>query len=309
MFPIILIIVLLLILIITFIVFRIAFYSSPRGRVENIYDIPSGEQYQSQRERMRALITSYAAVPCEHVSILSHDGLKLHARYMHFQDGAPLELQFHGYRGSAIRDFCGGSESARSGGRNILLVDQRANGASEGSVISFGINERLDVLSWVNYAVSRFGPDTKIILVGVSMGAATVLMSAELPLPTNVRGIIADCPYSAPEAIIRKVCGDMHLPAALMMPFIRLAARMFGKFDLSAASPVSSVRSAKVPILVVHGTDDRFVPCDMSREIHAANPAMVRLLTVPDAGHGLSYIVDTDGYNAAVSDFVGSLNL
>ena len=309
MFPMILVIILLLILIITLIVFRIAFYSSPRGRVENIYDIPSGEQYQSQRERMRALITSYAAVPCEHVSIHSHDGLKLHARYMHFCDGAPLELQFHGYRGSAIRDFCGGSESARSGGRNILLVDQRANGASEGSVISFGINERLDVLSWVNYAVSRFGPDTKIILVGVSMGAATVLMSTDLPLPANVRGIIADCPYSSPEAIIRKVCRDMHLPAPLMMPFIRLAARMFGKFDLSAASPVDSVRSAKVPILVVHGEDDRFVPCDMSREIHAANPAMVRLLTVPDAGHGLSYIVDTDGYNAAVSDFVGSLNL
>lgn len=309
MFPMILIIFLLLILITTFIVFRIAFYSSPRGRVENIYDIPSGEQYQSQRERMRALITSYAAVPCEHVVITSHDGLKLHARYMHFHDGAPLELQFHGYRGSAIRDFCGGSESARSGGRNILLVDQRASGASEGSVISFGINERRDVLSWVNYAVSRFGPDTKIILVGVSMGAATVLMSTDLPLPANVRGVIADCPYSTPEAIIRKVCSDMHLPAPLMMPFVRLAARMFGKFDLSAASPVNSVRSTKVPILIVHGTDDRFVPCDMSREIHAANPAMVRLLTVPDAGHGLSYIVDTDGYNAAVSDFVGSLNL
>ena len=290
------------------VVFRIVFYSPRRGRAENPFDIPSAEQYQVQRGRMKALIQSFYDLPCEHVYIRSHDGLRLHARYYHVADGAPLEIECHGYRGSAIRDFCGGSEIGRSRGHHVLLIDERAHGESDGRVISFGINERLDCLDWIRYSVSRFGPEVKILLAGVSMGAATVLMAAELPLPENVVGIIADCPFSAPEAIIRTVARSARLPDRLLMPLVRLSAGMFGKFDLRAASAVEAVRHTPVPILVIHGEDDRFVPCDMSRQIRAANPDRVTLLTFPGAGHGLSYIVDTPRYTRAVCDFEDSLN-
>lgn len=142
----------------------------------------------------------------ESVFITSFDGVKLYARYYHVRDGAPLQIQFHGYRGSALLDFCGGNKLAREIGHNTLVVDQRAHGKSGGNTITFGINERYDCLSCINYAVERSGKETPIFLSGVSMDAATVLMASELNLPDNVIGIIADSPYSSPEEIIRKVC-------------------------------------------------------------------------------------------------------
>lgn len=300
---------LLLFLLALCIIFRIVFYSPQHNRVENPFDIPAQEQYQHQRERMRALIQTFNDLPCEHVFIHSRDGLRLHARYYHLRDGAPLEIECHGYRGSAIRDFCGGSEISRARRHNLLLIDERAHGQSQGRVISFGVNERFDCLDWIDYAVRRFGPDVRILLGGVSMGAATVLMTADLPLPPNVVGIVADCPFSSPEAIIRRVARDMRLPAPLLMPIVRLSARMFGKFNLRAASAVQAVKRAPVPILIIHGEDDRFVPCEMSREIQSANPGRVALHTFPGAGHGLSYIVDTPRYVRIVNDFEDSLNI
>ena len=118
-------------------------------------------------------------------------------------------------------------------------------------------------------------------------------------------GIIADCPYSSPEAIIRKVCReDMHLPPAMAMPFIRLGARLFGHFDLREASALEAVQHTHIPILLLHGEDDRFVPCDMSREIFDVCGGDKTLITFPGAGHGLSYIVDIENYSKAVSSFV-----
>ena len=87
------------------------------------------------------------------------------------------------------------------------------------------------------------------------------------------------------------------------MPVVRLAARLIGGFSLREDSPVEAVKRAKIPILIIHGEDDRFVPCSMSREIHAANPDRVQLETFPDAGHGLSYIVDPQRYKRLVTGF------
>ena len=254
---------------------------------------------------MLSLIREMDEIPYEAVTISAQDGTKLAARYYHVRDGAPLQIQFHGYRGTAVRDFCGGNKLARESGQNTLVVDQRAHGKSGGTAITFGIRERWDCLSWAEYANQRFGSDTPIFLSGVSMGAATVLMASELKLPANVIGIIADCPYSSPEAIIRKVCReDMHLPPALVMPFIRLGARLFGHFDLREASALEAVQHTHIPILLIHGEDDRFVPCDMSREIFGACAGEKNRVTFPGAGHGLSYIVDTETYSDAVSCFV-----
>ena len=284
--------------------YRTAFYS-PEKRKEDDYAIPKGEQYEKERQRMLSLIREMDEITYEAVTISAQDGTKLAARYYHVRDGAPLQIQFHGYRGTALRDFCGGNKLARESGQNTLVVDQRAHGKSGGTTITFGIRERMDCLCWAEYANQRFGSDTPVFLSGVSMGAATVLMASELKLPANVVGIIADCPYSSPEAIIRKVCReDMHLPPVLVMPFIRLGARLFGHFDLKEASAVQAVRNTNIPILLLHGEDDRFVPCGMSREIFDACTGEKTRITFPGAGHGLSYIVDTETYSEAVSRFV-----
>lgn len=188
--------------------------------------------------------------------------------------------------------------------RNALVVDQRAHGASEGNAITFGLQERYDCLSWVEYARERFGERTPIFITGVSMGAATVLMASDLPLPKNVAGILADCPYSSPRAIIRKVCGDMHLPPRLMYPFICLGARLFGRFQLTSFGAVDAVKEAKVPILLVHGGQDHFVPGDMSREILENCVGAAELVIFPEAGHAMSYLMDPERYQTVQKEFM-----
>lgn len=157
--------------------YRTAFYS-PKKRKKDDYAIPKGEQYKKERQRMLSLIRQMDEIPYEAVTISGNDGTKLSARYYHVRDGAPLQIQFHGYRGTAVRDFCGGNKLARESGQNTLVVDQRAHGKSGGTAITFGIRERWDCLSWAEYANQRFGSDTPVFLSGVSMGAATVLMAS-----------------------------------------------------------------------------------------------------------------------------------
>lgn len=285
-------------------IFWFCFGSRRWRRRERPERIPGGAQYAPYRQKLLGMIRALAAVPYEKIEIRARDGVRLAARYYHVADGAPLEIEFHGYRGSAVRDFSAGNALARSQGRNVLLVDQRAHGRSGGWTISLGVRERYDCLDWVAEAVRRFGTDVRILLTGVSMGAATVLMASGLDLPDNVVGIVADCPFSSPEAIVRKLCREYRLPEAVMLPLIRLGARLFGRFRLDGASSVEAVRRSRVPVLLIHGEDDRFVPCEMSREI-AANAPDAELLIVPGAGHALSCMVDAPRYSRAVEEFVG----
>ena len=254
------------------------------------------------RERMLSLVDALESVPAERVSIPSRDGLRLSAR-LYDADSDVVEIIFHGWRGSALRDGCGGSCLAREAGHRILLVDQRAHGESDGNTITFGIKEKYDCLDWVNYVVDRYGKDVKVLLVGLSMGAATVLMASALDLPENVRGIAADCGYSSPEAIIRKVCRDMGISDKLGYPFIRISARLFGGFSMRDGGAVEAVKQAKVPILLIHGKKDDFVPFAMCREIYDAIASKKYLLEVEEAGHGTSFFYDYEAYAKAVRDY------
>ena len=286
----------------TYLCYRIPFYSRPRGRSE-ITALPAGEQYAARREEMGVLLREMEAIPYEEVDIISYDGTCLVGKYYHVRDGAPLQIQLHGWHGGGLRDFSGGNKLAREWGFNTLVPDQRAHGRSGGRTITFGLRERYDCLAWTQYACRRF-PGTPIVLAGVSMGAATVLMAAGLDLPEQVRAIIADSPYSSPRGIICKVCRDYRLPPALLYPFIALGARLFGRFDLNETTAAQEVRKAKVPILIIHGEDDRFVPCEMSRPIYDACPTPKVRATFPGAGHGISYIQDPARYAETVRRFL-----
>ena len=250
--------------------YRYIFYS-PVGNQNDDTALPF-RQDEEQAKRALALIGKLNARPYEAVSIRSFDGLRLSGRIYRARAGAPVAVLCHGYRGTPSRDFSGGAAVLLEMGLNVLLVEQRAHCSSGGHTISFGINERYDCRDWCRYAAERFGAETPILLAGISMGAATVLMASALDLPENVRGIIADCPYTAPRAIISRVGREMGLPGAAVGAAAALAARTFGRFDLDAADAAEAVRSARVPVLLIHGEADGFVPCEMSREIAAANP-------------------------------------
>ena len=290
-------------LIIARVTYKMAFYHLPDSDIDN-YQIPDVKQYQDNKEYMTSMIRELDSIPFEPVTITSHDGLKLFGRYYHVNDGAPIFIEFHGYKSMAIRDFCGGDRIVRSLKCNTLLVDQRAHGKSEGNTISFGILERLDCLAWINYLNQRFGSDTKIFLIGVSMGGATVLMASELDLPRNVIGIMADCPFSSPWLVISKVARSMGIPSKLAFPFVWLGARIYGKFDLTSSDAISAVKKANVPIFLVHGDADHLVPFEMSEEIAKRCASEITFIPFKDAGHGLSYILDSEKYTNEATKFI-----
>ena len=291
--------VLAVVLLTSLVCFMMVFYSRKRKPLgEDEYEIPPGEIYEVFREDMIAWTKEVRSMPHEDIEITSHDGLTLRGRYYECEAGAPVEILFHGYKGNAERDLCGAVERAFKVRRNALIVDHRAAGFSDGHVISFGINERRDCLGWIEKVIERFGDDVKIVITGISMGAATVMMAAgEEDLPKNVISVLADCGYTSPKEIISKVVKDMKLPARVFYPFIKLGARIYGRFDLEETSPIDAMKKCSVPIVFVHGDTDDFVPYDMSvRLCEACASEKKILMTVKGAGHGLAYPVDREGY-------------
>lgn len=288
-------------LIISYIAYRMAFYHDrqpvPLDKKSRWMD---DEEYAKSMEWINLM----AGREYEKVTITSFDGLQLSARYYHVKEGAPVQIQCHGYKGSSLRDFCGGNKLAHEKGHNTLVIDQRTAGESQGNVISFGINERKDLRKWIDFVIERNGSDVEIMLTGVSMGAATVLMTAGMELPPNVKCVAADCPYSSPEKIIKKVAADKKLPPQLMTPFIRLGARLFGGFNINEDTPEEAVKRTKIPVLLIHGDRDSFVPYEMAVEIYEANRDMIQFETFPGADHGTSMIKDEERYKKLTEEFI-----
>lgn len=310
--------IMLIILSIAYYAYGLAFKSPKRSDYRN-YTLPNHEQYVPHHATIKKYMDILIARPFEDVYITSFDNLKLFGRFYESpanmesakkvsakrkSASSPIHLLFHGYKSNPFQDGCGGSGLAAELGHRFIVVDQRSHGQSEGNTITFGIKERRDVLSWINYCKERFGEDIPIILWGLSMGAATVLMASDLDLPKNVKGIIADCPFSSPVEIIKKVGKDMHFPPNLLYPFVKLGAKLYGRFDLEECSALSAIENAKLPILLFHGEDDHFVPWDMSRNLSEARPDIITFVSVPGAGHGLCYMVSGVHYRHCVIKYL-----
>lgn len=288
----------------SFICFCLTFYSKKRKPIPTgQHEYPDGKAYEEFYGQIDAWQDALAALECEDFEIRSRDGLTLRGKYYEYEKGAPLEILFHGYKGNATRDLCGGVERCFKLKRNALIVSQRAHGDSDGHVISFGHNEKFDCVDWIDFAIRHFGNDQKIIITGISMGAATVLLAAGESLPKNVICVLADCGYSSTKGIICKVLRDIHLTPAIFYPFVRLGAIIYGGFDPNECEPIEAVKRAKVPIIFVHGDSDGFVPCYMSREMYDVCPTEKAIFIAEGADHGLAFPKDQDGYYRAVGDF------
>lgn len=284
--------------------FRI-FYSfrrKPVGKEE--YPTPSGKAYDPHREQIIQWIKEIRGMDYIDVSVTSFDGLRLCGKYYEYKKGAPIEILFHGYKGTAERDLCGGVYRCFALGHNALIVDHRGHGESEGRVITFGVRESRDCLTWIDFVLHRIDPNARIILTGISMGAATVMIASAMELPSNVVGILSDCGYTSAREIIKKVMRDMRLPANLLYPFARFSARVFGGFDPDALSPIQSMKDCRLPVIFFHGDADGFVPCSMGKENFAACASQKkRMVIIPGADHGLCFPVDMKTYLWELEDF------
>lgn len=286
-------------------VLYVATFAPMRHLSNNYRCLPKGRHYDMVHDEIMKHIDELEKLPCEDVTVKSYDGLTLYGRYYEREQKDVIEIDFHGYRGHAIRDYCAGSKINSDSGRSSIIIEERAHGRSEGKTITFGIRERYDVLTWVNYVNERFGPDVKIILAGVSMGASTVLMASGMDLPGNVVAVVADCPYSSPKEIICKVARDKGLNDKLVYPLIKLSAKLFANLDIEEASPVEAVKKSKTPTIIAHGTDDRFVPYEMGKRVFEECAAQnKKMLSIEGAGHATSYFTQMDFYVKSLNEFL-----
>lgn len=240
----------------------------------------------------------------EDIYIKSHDGLQLHALWVQADNPKGTVLLAHGYRSCYLLDFSLVLNVYHQIGFNLLIPDQRSHGKSEGKYITFGVKESKDMLRWLSFHNERFG-NLPILLSGMSMGASTVLFMANEELPENVRGIIADCGFTSPKAILQHVFKKtVHFPAGPIIWVTDLLARIFAGFKLQEKDSRKTLADSRVPVLMIHGMEDKFVPCHMTRQGYDACTSEKQLLLVAGAGHGVSFFHDQVGYTAAVMYFL-----
>ena len=284
--------------------FCVAFVKRDIGDIDNV-DADCNRILGEFREPIRQGIEYINSTSHKWVETISFDGLKLMGRY--YDNGFErTAIIFHGYRSSAARDMSCAVKMYTGFGFNVLLVDQRAHGRSEGKLITFGVKESRDVVSWANFVNQKYEPK-EILLGGMSMGATTVMLSTNKGLPKNVKAVIADCGYTSPVDIIKVVAKrEFKINAGWFMPLMDLCCRAIGGFSIKNASTIEVLKSCDLPVLMIHGEADGFVPCEMSKQAIKSCNGKSRLLTVENADHGFSFLTDKPRVLNEIKEFINS---
>ena len=276
-----------------------SFYSPKKGQSDH-YNL-SSPIYRGVEEEVKPLIDSIVKIPYEDAYITSFDKLKLHARIYVQPDSKKVAVLCHGYRGTPYRDFSGGAVEVLKLGYNVVLIDERAHGMSEGHSITFGVREVRDAIDWVKYAKNRFGEDSELVLIGISMGGNIVLTASDKIGPAK---IIADCPFSSPRIMLRQSVKELGLPVAIFYPLVNLASIVFTHTNLNKVSAYDSIKNTTNKILIIHGDADMVVPHFVSDDLYKAYPDKIQYELFHGANHGMSYIVDKPRYQKIIKDFL-----
>ena len=238
----------------------------------------------------------------------SEDGLRLHADFIPSADPAcsRYAVCVHGYSDSAESMGLYARHYYEQYGMNVLMPDLRGHGGSEGHYVGMGLHDSRDVAGWIRRIV-ELDPESVIILHGISMGAATVLMTTGLELPENVRAAVSDSAYTSACEEFRDVYRSLPhalLPADLMIEMVRGIARIRTGYDLREAAPVEAVRHSETPTLFLHGDSDDFVRPSMMPRLFEAASCPKEFAWFAGSGHVQSVVDDPEYYWSRVDRFL-----
>jgi pimeloyl-ACP methyl ester carboxylesterase len=191
-------------------------------------------------------------------------------------------------------------------GYSVLAPDLRAHGDSGGDIVTFGLLERFDALDWV--AWMRGQGCTAVYGMGESMGASILLMAQEqAPVFT---AIVAECPFADLLQAAEERAQTLF-PASIAAPLASMTVAGGSAYvqvkeglDFSKSSPVRSIATLKIPVLLIHGLADSRTPPAHSEQLRAANPAYTQLWLVPGAKHVASYTAAPVEYRQRVLEFL-----
>lgn len=242
----------------------------------------------------------------EEVTVESFDGLKLYGYDIHNNDSNKYIIMLHGIgaNSSYMYEY---AKNFTEYSYNFLLIDQRAAGKSQGDYYTYGFKESFDLLIWINYLIKKY-KDVKICLYGISMGAATVMMSLRNKLPDNVKCIVEDCGFSSAKEEF-----DHVLKTDYKISFTKIALQLldikmneeFG-FTFNDLNVKNCLDNNEVPILFIHGKKDELVPYEMSIRLYNHNKGIKKFYSIEDAAHTKARL-DSDYYvnvNNFISEYI-----
>ena len=243
----------------------------------------------------------------ESIIISAEDGMKLAGNYYERKKEAPVVLFFHGLWSHSAVDGVAIYRITKEMNWNLLLVTSRAHDESGGTIATLGIRERYDCRDWAEWAADRFGENTPLFLMGISMSGAAVMMSSNLDLPDSVCGIIEDCGYISPMEMITLNAVEKlprWFPEGIFKIFMEAGTRIYGHFSLYEADAGKALSETNVPILIIHGDKDCTAPVSMAYSLYHQCRSEKELFIVHGADHAESYRTDPEKYKRTVSKFL-----
>ena len=261
----------------------------------------SSSQYGPYLPKIYEGLNWYRSLPLQDVSVRSREGFRLKGGYLS-AGSEKTAILFHGYHTTVGNNYGILGKDLYDQGFNILFVHQRAFFGSEGRVCSYGQREQYDVLSWIEYADQELKAE-KILLVGVSMGGATVCYASDKIENPKVRAIIDDCGFTSIRELQTLEGVRRKVPIKIMMPHAAFFAKLFYRIDVDK-TPEQSLPHAKVPILFIHGTADESVPLSWGQRMYDACGSEKQKMLVEGAGHAVAYIASGDQGKRRVQAFL-----
>ena len=260
-------------------------------------------------QRCKEGYAEFDAIEKEDVWIESHDGRRLHGYFVKNKKADKVVISFHGYNTEARKEYPL-HHSYYQDGYTVLIVDQRGVGRSQGPFITMGLLERFDCLRWIDYVIDRYGGNVEILLEGLSMGASTIMMAAQDIRVPQVRGMIANCGFnSCTEQMAYTITKLMHLPRIPVLATVKLYARLFAGYDMDAITAAESLANSDIPLLMIHGVKDTFVPYENLGIIYPnARANHKRMVPCEHAAHGISRFEDTDLFEREIRRFLRELD-
>lgn len=279
----------------------------PKGTSEAIIEEFADAEKMKEYEAKMAPVGEWAKEQTyEDVYIQSRDGLKLHAFYLAAGEPSDKCVIFHHGFTSKAMDNMTHAKYFHEMGYEVMLLDLRAHGQSEGKYVGYGVLDRYDTEEWLKWCIGRFGTDMKYVLHGTSMGATTVIMALGLPyVQEHVKAVIADCAFTSAKEIFAHVMKkDYHVPAFPFMEIGEVYSQLLAGYKFSDYSTLEALKDNKVPVLFIHGGKDKFVPTWMSNKNYEAATSKKRLLIVEEGGHGSSLFEDQETYERTEKEFL-----
>lgn len=270
-------------------------------RNDKLDTTPAWYEYINANQEGREYI--YSLNP-EDLYINSFDNLKLHALFINNNINKTI-ICVHGYKAKdGLYDFGMSAKFLNSLGYNLLFVDNRAHGLSQGKYIGFGVLDSIDVNSWVDYLVTNMNQET-IILYGMSMGAATVMNAQN----NKVKAIIADCGFaSGYNEVAYQIKKMYHLPPFPIIPISNVLLKLLAHYSLKEKESYKSIKNYKNNLLIIHGDKDHFVPTRDAYKIFDNATCHKKILIVPGASHAKSYLKDTKLYEQTIKEFLDEID-